>query len=368
MTFENHCYDVNLSKTSVTPEYWDSHDISDDYRNSSIFTAVTMLLFLLIGLPGNAVIIVTIVKKRLYRQITHILVLNLAIADFLLCLVTMPLTVVAGFAGGYIFGSSDHTRCGVCQIGVLLTFFSVFSVKMICLISLDRFIFVRFPLYYDRFVTKKKVVVIVLVLWLIAVLEAIPPLFGFGEIKYAFSQSSCYLNFFPKFRRGLYYSFILIALSVLPVVVTIVTTIWVACIARKQVRKIYGTRTGSTNHEPTEDQAAVKRNKKKMMRKQLMLIRAFGSILVGNIIIWSPVVVFSVVFLTVDRFSIPLGIYTCTYISFVMHAVLHPIIEGCFIPEIKAAFVKLLGFYRCRKLSRQIEPSKSTENVTLDNI
>ena len=95
-----------------------------------------MLLFVLIGLPANAVIIVSTLRKS-RKDITRILLLNLAVSDFLVCLLVMPFTVVAGFAGGFIFGNSDYIRCQVCQTGVIFMILTILSVNILGLISVD---------------------------------------------------------------------------------------------------------------------------------------------------------------------------------------------------------------------------------------
>ncbi len=348
LTFSSYCYEDNVSRDSVTVEYWDSHGIHDDYRVTSIFTAVFILLLMLIGLPANAIIIVSIIKEKLFKETTHILLLNLVISDFLLCLLVMPFTVVAGFAGGYVFGSSDFTRCQVClQTGVILTFSSVLSLNIIGLISLDRFIFIKFPLYYEKLVTVPRVIVIIILTWLLSITEAFPPAVGFGEIKYGYSMSSCFINFFTKLKNGIYYGLLVIFLNLIPIVITIVTNIWIACIARKQIRTVYGTQT-SISSEHDSDKAMQRRAKRKIMKKQLILIRVFGVIILANIIVWLPVIFLSLIFQAIKKTSIPLGFYVYIYASLVMHAVLHPLIEGCFIPQIKTAFCEVIRLHHCQ--------------------
>ena len=137
------CKDDNISRSSITPEYWDSAGISEAYKVNSFALAVIMLIFLLIGLPANATIIVTIIYRKLYKETTYILLLNLAISDFLVCLLVLPFQIIAGFAGGYIFGESDYRRCQVCQAGLILTALTVFSINMLAFMSIDRFVFIK---------------------------------------------------------------------------------------------------------------------------------------------------------------------------------------------------------------------------------
>ena len=349
----------------MTPEYWGTHSISGDYRNSTMVTGALILLFMLIGLPGNTVIIVCIIKQRLFKEVTHLLLLNLAVSDFLLCLLVMPFTVVAGFAGGYVLGGSDYTRCQVCQqTGVILTFTTSLSIKILCLMSLDRFIFIKFPLYYSRWVTLRKVIIAIILAWLLSSIEALPPVFGFGLIKYGYATSSCYISFFTKASFGIEYTLLLVAISTIVVIVTIVTNIWIACITRKQIWGVYGSQLTSSKEE-NKNQAIKKRTRKKMMKKQMVLIRAFGGILLANIIVWFPMIIFAVVLQVVDKVSIPLGIYVCIYLSLIMHSVVHPLIEAYFIPEIRIAICKALCLHHCKP--QNCTKNRDTSNTMVRN-
>ena len=177
------CSDANLSRNSVTPEYWESSSISDDFRANSTATAVIMLILFIVGLPANIIIIVSILYQKLYKETTHILLLNLAISDLLVCLLVMPFTIVTGFAGGFIFGDSDHTRCQVCQTGLILIVLTSFSVGILAMISVDRFIFIKFPLRYETVVTLPRITIAIIVTLLFSILHSILPLFGFGELS-----------------------------------------------------------------------------------------------------------------------------------------------------------------------------------------
>ena len=342
------CNVENLSRHSVTPEYWDSASISGEFSANSTAIAVILLLFLLVGLPANVVIIVNILHQKLYKEATHILLLNLAISDLLFCVLIIPINVTAGFAGGYIFGGSDYVRCQVCKTGVIFTALSVFSVNILGLISLDRFIFIKYPLRYNSLVTPRRLVVVVLVTWLISIFEAILPLIGFGEVKYAYSITTCAISLVGKSRavKNIYYEVFLVAMNLIPISVIAVTNIWIVCIVRKQIRKVYRSRKSFASQEERReyDKGLHKEIRKRRNKKQLALIKAFGAILIGNLIVWTPLVIQIIVALSISSVNlIPLGLYSFVYLTFVLHSIIHPLIEGIFIPDIKRTFKAVLG-------------------------
>ena len=343
----------------MTPEFWSVYSISDDYKRNSQATAVIMLLFLLIGLPGNAAIIVSIIHQKLYKETTHLLLLNLAISDFLVCLLVLPPIIVTGFVGEYIFGSSDYVRCQVCQTGIISIGLTIFSLNILGLISLDRFIFIKFSLYYNQYVTMPRAIVIITITWLLSIFQCTFPLFGFGEISFAYSLTSCSVLSHGRGKlsiANIYYPVFLISLALIPIIFIIVVNIWIACIVRKQIVMVYRTRRSFGNrHSLNEYNKELKKKiTKKRNEKQLGLIRAFGAILVSNLVAWMPIIFHNAILLFIDSSILPLGNYSFVLISFVMHSVLHPSIEGCFIPEIKMTFKTVLGIsYLQKKWKKQ---------------
>ena len=356
------CYDENISRSTVTPEYWDSHSISESFKGSTIFTAASLLLFMLIGLPGNALILASIIKKRLYKKsTTHVLLLNSVISDLLVCLLVMPLGVVAGFSGGFVFGESDYTRCHVCQTGLIFTALTVHSVNIISLISVDRFIFFKFHLRYENWISMPRVIVGITVTWLLSIFQSILPLFGFGEIKYAYPYGICVVNLYGrgKLINNLFYGVFLLLLALPAIITTVVTNLWIAVIARKQIREVY-----QTGNEGDDNNGLRKSIQKQRNKKQMALMRTFGAILISNIVVWTPISILIVISLFVNGRLIPLGLYVVVYVTFISHTVVHPLVEGCFLPEIKSSFRNVLEWCRCiRRQQRSDMPSTTASDV-----
>lgn len=349
------CFDPNLSRTSVTEELWDIHGISDTYTSNSIATAVVILILFMIGFPSNIIIIASILHQKLYKESMHILLLNLAISDLLVCLFMMPPMIVTGFSGGFIFGDSDYIRCQFCQGAIIFVALTVFALNILAAITLDRFIFIKFPMHHNRYVTTPKILAIVLFLWIFSIVESLPPVLGFGSITFAFSISSCTVSFFGqgKYSMNIYYVMLLVFLALVPLVIIIIFNVWVACIVGKQIKVVYRTRRSFGNREELKkyNEGLRKKIHKKKNRKQLVLVRAFSAILISTIVSWAPLMIHSLVALAIDDSnSIPLGIYSFVFISFIMHSVLHSLIEGLFIPEIKMTYKKVLGYFFLQRL------------------
>ena len=123
-------------------------------------------------------VIVTIVKEKLYKQPTVVLLLNLVITELLYLITLMPLFIVVGSAGEFIFGSNDSMRCNSCGgIAILGIPFSISIIYAIALLSLDRFLYFYKPLRYENIITVPRIFIVISVIWVIGFIIASIPLF-----------------------------------------------------------------------------------------------------------------------------------------------------------------------------------------------
>ena len=147
--------------------------LSGAFTSEGSYTIVLPLVILflsVVGLPWNLLVIVTIVRQRLYIQPTILLLLNLSITDFLMLLVNFP-PAVSGLAGEFMFGNSDYVRCQVCIAGLFFNFVLYFSLLLtITLLTLDRFFFIYKALYYEKLVTVRKMLAAIAMAWILSVL------------------------------------------------------------------------------------------------------------------------------------------------------------------------------------------------------
>ena len=347
------CTDDNLSSDSITTEYWDTASINPDFKIASIVMATILLLYLIVGLTGNVIVIAFIISKHL-KEPTHILLLNLAISDALLCGLFMPFGVVSGYAGGFIFGSSDKMRCQVCQVGIIFSALSIASINTLGVISFDRFMYFKYPLSYHRYVTTTKTVIVIILVWLFSALQSVLPLFGFGEIRYTYLLCFCcvYLYGSTHIAKNVYYLILLLILGLFSWITMIVTNAWIIIIVKVQIKKLYKIRKSFRNRKEllNHQQSLRKEIRKAKNRKQLALLRTFGTLLIANLITWVPLILQSFVSMIIDADDIPIGVYMFVFLSFISHSVLHPIIEGCLIPELKTKFKNI--FCPCKKLDK----------------
>nr|XP_033781311.1 leukotriene B4 receptor 2-like [Geotrypetes seraphini] len=155
------------------------------YENETLLTssvsrisgAIFLLLSVVLGLPGNAFIIWSILWKLRTKEksVTCILILNLALADGTVLLLT-PFFISFLTMSTWVFG---RVICKTVYYICCLNMFA--SIFIITLMSLDRCLAVTRP-YLAQTIRKKKVVLkMMLAIWVTAFLLAIPA-FSYREV------------------------------------------------------------------------------------------------------------------------------------------------------------------------------------------
>ena len=69
-----------------------------------VLIACHMIVFI-VGLIGNALVCIAVCRNHTMRTVTNIFIVNLAVADFLVLLFCMPLTVPVDITQTWFFGS-----------------------------------------------------------------------------------------------------------------------------------------------------------------------------------------------------------------------------------------------------------------------
>ena len=338
----NICYASNVSSEFITAAEWSSSVLGERNRVNGVIMAVVLTIFLVIGAFLNLAVIVSIVKKKLFSQPTFLLLLNLSVTDFLFCATVMPFDVVTGFAGEFVFGSSDLVRCRVCKVGVIITILAFLSLHSVALISVDRLLFIKKPLHYHKIVTIERIVVIMVLTWCACIGISLPPIFGIGQINYIQDLFHCAFDF----TSHNVYIIVLVGEALVQLLALVISSLWVALIAQKHLKQIY--RTGDQQESANHHQVV----KEQKSKHQFHLIRVFGAIIIANILTWIPIMALAVVATIVEnKFDIPIEYKIFSYLCFLFQPVVHPLLEASLISEIEFPFLKCLRpCWRRRKL------------------
>uniref|UniRef100_A0A8C6SWT3 Adrenoceptor alpha 1Ba n=1 Tax=Neogobius melanostomus TaxID=47308 RepID=A0A8C6SWT3_9GOBI len=132
--------------------------------------------FILFAIVGNILVILAVVCNRHLRTATNYFIINLAIADLLLGTTVLPVSATVEVLDYWIFG---QIFCDIwAAVDVLCCTASIMS---LCVISIDRYIGVRYPLQYPSIVTERRALLAMLGIWALAIVISIGPLLGWKQ-------------------------------------------------------------------------------------------------------------------------------------------------------------------------------------------
>ncbi|KAM3625388.1 uncharacterized protein V6R79_011312 [Siganus canaliculatus] len=139
----------------------------EEFQGGTAVACVILGLSFLIGAPGNLLVIWTILRHIKQRSHTVVLILHLAAAD-LLVLITLPLWIYS-MVHAWVFGEAS---CKAMVFVINACMYS--SVFLITLMSVERFVAVRYPFASADWKRKKALNKVLLALWTTAFLISIP--------------------------------------------------------------------------------------------------------------------------------------------------------------------------------------------------
>ncbi|XP_015251481.1 PREDICTED: alpha-1B adrenergic receptor-like, partial [Cyprinodon variegatus] len=132
--------------------------------------------FIMFAIVGNILVILSVVCNRHLRTPTNYFIINLAMADLLLSTTVLPVSATLEVLGYWVFG---RIFCDIwAAVDVLCCTASIMS---LCVISIDRYVGVRYPLQYPMVVTKRRALLAMLGVWILSFVISIGPLLGWKQ-------------------------------------------------------------------------------------------------------------------------------------------------------------------------------------------
>ncbi|XP_041843225.1 leukotriene B4 receptor 1 [Melanotaenia boesemani] len=139
----------------------------EEFDGGIVVVCLILGLSFLVGAPGNLLVIWTILRHVKQRSHTVTLILHLAVADMLV-LITLPLWIYS-LAHSWIFGEA------CCKAMVFIINACMYSsVFLITVMSVERFMAVRYPFASADWKRKQALNKVLVVLWIAAFLFSIP--------------------------------------------------------------------------------------------------------------------------------------------------------------------------------------------------
>ncbi|XP_078610563.1 allatostatin-A receptor-like isoform X1 [Branchiostoma floridae x Branchiostoma japonicum] len=128
-------------------------------------------LIVLLGVVGNLLVIIVILKGRQLRSTTNAFILNLSISDFLFIVCTVPFTLVIQLDQTWIFGD---VWCKVMHYSTYVS--CLLSIYTMVVMSIDRYLAIVYPLSSVRYRRVRYAGMVVGAMWPIMLVSMIPVL------------------------------------------------------------------------------------------------------------------------------------------------------------------------------------------------
>ena len=332
-TFDNNYSDFSCKRSTLDPDditnttIW---EVRDDIAKGKIGIALVVSILFVIAFTWNLFIMITyIVKYNLLKQPANIFLFTLALTDFLISLLILPISVVNYAAERFIFGDNDKTRCDICYTqAFFLMFLILLSLHLLASLSVDRCFLLSQPMKYKKKCKPVIAVVTIISLWLVCSLVMILPVFGFGEWEFNRSMALCIARWQPF--ENLYFMAFVMMEAMIPIIILCVTNIWTYKIVRRFLKKRLTRRRSyrGSRKEMREDDHS-------HQREQTQLVKVFGALFIAHCITWTPIALMIVVVAATQGEGIPDYIYVIGWILTVSNSAVHPIIESFFNKELR---------------------------------
>lgn len=167
---------VSYGHSSGTVSYWDPP--------TTIVLSVILSLLIVLSIGGNLLVISVVVRHRGMRTRTNMFLVNLAMADFLVGLIPMPISLITIIHGKWIFSNAICVINGFLNALCLMT-----SNQLLMYISIHKYFSITRP--FSRFLTVRKILMMIAAAWLWAMLCSVLTVTGLQKVLYKNGTMHC---------------------------------------------------------------------------------------------------------------------------------------------------------------------------------
>lgn len=138
------------------------------------------IITMLISIPGNLLTIIVILKsKSLLEESAYLLICSVSVADFFVSIFSQPLNVAVLIIGTHNIRNIIHLVLYFCIWG----FCGASAFGVVC-ITLDRFLYIMYPMHYTAMLSRKRTYIMIAVQWLCGLGYGVLPLINIKDSAY----------------------------------------------------------------------------------------------------------------------------------------------------------------------------------------
>lgn len=316
---------VNVTSTT-SPNSKEEQMFPVDYTVlETAIAAAALLVMMIVCLLGNAVICYVVFRNRRLWTEMNMFIVNLAIGDIAMSLLSMTTPLETVITGQKIFISGP-----LCQVNAFCN--SVLFCNTIfthTTISIDRFFAVVKPM--KKIMTRRKALLALLGVWTLSIFISLGPLLGWGRNTYNGSTLQCGFGFPRNKFEGIYIICLAICAFFLPIVIMSYVYIRIYLAVRRHTRRLSTSTFGN--------------NQDAIIKKQRTVVLTFFLALIAFIICWTPFFVFIAVAVSISsRDELPHGLGIAAYWCGFLNSAINPYLIGLRSERFHEAFTR---FFCC---------------------
>ncbi|XP_014216334.1 orexin receptor type 1-like [Copidosoma floridanum] len=162
-TRNNSLYRLQMAK--VIKDFYDSFD------DTNYVLIVLYIVIIALALISNILVIIVVFKYQYMRSVTNYFVVNLSVADLLVTIICMPMSISQAVTIIWVYGEL------MCKLFYYLQGVAVAaSVFTFTTMSIDRYLAIRSPIGFRQRFNRKVTIIIIGVLWAVSLSIFIPVL------------------------------------------------------------------------------------------------------------------------------------------------------------------------------------------------
>ncbi|KAM9680990.1 C-C chemokine receptor type 1-like [Dama dama] len=193
------------------------HDTVEERTSGAQLLPALYSVVFVIGLIGNILMFLVLMKYKRFKKVSDIYLLNLAISD-LIFLFTLPFWIDYKVKDDWVFGEA------MCRLLSGLFFVGLYSeIFFIMLLTIYMSVLFNFIWTPRSFRTRTFGIITSIVIWVLAILASIPG-FHFSKTEWWFTHYTCDLHFPPESSRR-WKQFLALKLNILGLILPLLVLI-----------------------------------------------------------------------------------------------------------------------------------------------
>ncbi len=293
------------------PPYWDTPAV--------VILSIILAIITIASIVGNCMVIIVVIYFRGMHTKTNMFIMNLAVADFGVAVLCMPISLLTVVNGDWVFGKA---MCNVNAFFIAL--FLIASIHGLMYISIHKYFSIVKPL--AKLITQRRAALMIVASWTAAFAGAIGPVVGWTRNEYKPATAQCG----PKFPENLQeksHAFFLLTVGYL---IPLIVLFYNYAVIFRTIQKYSARLHKHSNY----DEARILRQQKQITITLFIVFIAF-------FICWTPYFVFAGMGTVVGFDHLPrwpnILVYWCGYAS----SAINPVIYAFRTKSYRRAFIKL---------------------------